>query len=186
MNRLNQTLLCVLAVALMGCKQDAQPDATPCGYELSWGHFQDETFVSFADGNATEITEGFQGFRYIYSALRLQGLTEDTARVSFQISVNGQEPYVQSNGNVMLEQEDGGATYARDVLVFFNDIPIAQLVGRNASILARTTSGTCNGDHGVSVVLADDEQCVQLEDGSLDCDAGCPADGGLDCPDAGL
>jgi hypothetical protein len=164
---------CILALGLLvsaGCSGGADgPDATPCPMELAWGRDRAGDFAPFGDGDRAEITLGFQGFRYISSSLRMIMEGGDRGQVWFQIAVAGHEPYAVSSGLTVSAPEADGARYADNVLVFFNDIPMPELVGRSATIGTRVSAGGCAGSTSVGIILANDDNCVELEDGTLSC-----------------
>lgn len=145
-------------------------DAGPsCSFTLGWGHRDaNGGYQAFQDGDQAEITLGFQGFRYIQSVLRLEGVTATSAKHSARIVVEGQEPYVLTDTPVKVHEE-GGALVTDEVLVFFNDLPIAELVGKQAEITLTAKAGGCTGSVKRSVVLRDDQSCIQQEDGGLSC-----------------
>ena len=174
MNRtLTTTLLFVLAGAGLGCSPPAKKDSGTCTVDTSWGHMDTGTFAAFQSGESAEITLGFQGFRFIRSAMRVAGTDADSATFSFQITVEGREPFVQDGSLVPISEGTDGARYADEVLVFFNDIPAVELIGRTADVIAFANAGGCTGSFAVDVVLVDDDNCIDLGDGGLDCgDAG--------------
>lgn len=177
-----QRLLLVIGFAcLAGCsnedpKESQKPDGGPsCTYTLTWGRRDAAgAFLPFGDGDDAEITLGFQGFRYIQSTLRLEDVKATSATHSARIVVEGQAPYTLSDTPVKLEDQ-GGVLYTEEVLVFFNDLPIADIVGKNAEITLTAKAGGCVGTTKRTVVLRDDESCIQQEDGGLVCE---PTDGG--------
>lgn len=149
------------------------PDAGPCALEASWGREPGCSFQPFADGQKAEITLGFQGFRFIESAARLTGTSEPMGKLVFGLTIEGQPTSVQSSQTVELRQGPDGALYAHQVLVFLNDIPLAELIGRRAEVTLGATAGACRAQHKVSVTLVDDDLSIQ------------GADAGFQCPDAG-
>lgn len=171
MQRLSTILAIVLCSACSNedtAKND--PDAGPsCSFTLTWGQ-RDAAggFVPFSDGDDAEITLGFQGFRYILSALRLENVKATSATHSARVVVEGQEPYTLSDTPVKVHDE-AGALVSEDVLVFFNDLPIADIVGKSAEITLTAKAGGCLGSTKRSVTLRDDESCIQAEDGGLVC-----------------
>lgn len=165
--------LAATLAALAGCPApDAAPDATPCSLELAWGPRRVAGFRAFVDGDRAEITLGFQGFRYISSSLRAELAEEPTPedRMWAQIAVDGHEVFTITSTLGMSSRESDGARYADDVLVFFNDIPIPQLVGREADIEVRARVGGCAGSYRARVTLVDDDDCVEQSDGTLLCE----------------
>lgn len=159
--------LCVL----MGCPGgEGGPDAAPCELEVSWGPRRAGEFRPFVDGDRAEITLGFQGFRYIMSSLRFDADHPDDADVWFQVQVAGHEPYALRQRMTLPAEEPDGWRYRDDVLVFFNDIPIPDLIDQEAAIVIRAEAGGCEGLHGATVRLADDDGCVEQADGGLTCE----------------
>lgn len=175
-------------LGLAGCGGDEEPktnggDGGPgCTFDLAWGHATPTgDWLEFGDGEDAEITLGFQGFRYVESVLKLSGVSAPSAEFSVRVSVSGQEPYTLPATPVKLSAGAGGALYSEAALVFFNDLPIADLVGQNAEIAVHAEAGGCVGDSHTAVVLRDDVDCVQQPDGSLVCSG---TDGGTDGGDA--
>ena len=167
-------ILCAISLCF-GCSNDDpadnKPDAGPsCNYTLNWGHRSPGgAFEPFKDGDDAEITLGFQGFRYIRSALELKDVKAPSATYSARIVVDGQTPYSLADTPVKVSEE-GGALFADEVLVFFNDIPIAEIVAKNAEITVTAKAAGCVGSTKRTVTLRDGENCVQQEDGGLVCD----------------
>lgn len=153
-----------------------QPDAGPsCNFTLTWGtRDPGGGFTPFVNGDDAEITLGFQGFRYILSALRLEDVKATTATHAARVAVEGQAPYTLADTLVKLHSE-GGVLFSDDVLVFFNDLPIADLVGKSAEISLAAKAGGCLGTTARTLTLRDDESCIQAEDGGLSCQS---SDGG--------
>lgn len=164
-------------LAACGCSNGTPPPADggpSCEVEVTWGRVVKEAFVAFQNGDRAEITLGFQGFRFIISAGRLRRTQASRAAFNFDVSVEGQSPVVQWTGTVDLRPGEPDARYADDLLVFFNDVPLAELIGRRAEIITMARAGPCAGRHAVTVILDDADPCVQL------------ADGGSQCPDGGF
>jgi len=165
----------IFVSALAGCSGGAGvPDATPCGFELEWGYRQGGAFIPFGDGDDAEITLGFQGFRYVISTLRLSNVDGALVQLLAQVAVAGEEPFSQRSTFDMPAADPGGDRYIDDVLVFFNDIPIPQLVGKTATVSVRVDASGCIGTHAADLTLTDDDNCIEQPDGGLVCapDAG--------------
>lgn len=144
------------------------PDALDCALGVAWGPRRGESFVQFRDGDAAEITLGFQGFRYIDSTVEIAGPSGPDGDLWFQIAIAGSEPYALRQRIAI--PEGASNRYVDDVLVFFNDTPIAELVGREADVTARLSSQGCEAVHRATVTMADDDSCVEQSDGGLVCD----------------
>jgi hypothetical protein len=164
-----------LAVALStwACSGDPPPvtDAGPtCDtvLELDWGYRDSGDFIAFDDGDKAEITLGFQGFRYIISTVRVR-TTAALATLSFRIDVDGHDAYSQASVEELADGPDG-QRHADELLVFFNDIPLPEIIGRNALISLHGEADGCEGNHAAEVMLVDEVSCIQLENGELECD----------------
>ena len=151
----------------------SEPEPEVCDIpevEIEWGRMTGGMFRPFRDGDRAPITLGFQGFRFIRSAVAFNNLDADKASFKFQVHVESREPTVQEASSKLLRGPPG-VSYAEEVLVFFNDVPIAELVGRDASVLAVGKTRGCTGSHTVTVELVNDDSC--------------PDGGGTECNDAG-
>ncbi len=148
------------------------PDAMPCNVEVEWGQRIDGNFQAYTSGDKAELTVGFQGFQYVTSSVRFFNVEEvlDRASVDFQITVDGHDPYVSIWPDSRLTTASDGSLFINELLVFFTDIPMPQLVGKTTTILSRGHAGSCVGIHEITVTLADDEQCFELEDGGIECE----------------
>lgn len=173
--------LLLAALGMLGCSEDSAAPPTDAGpvctgtLELSWGQRKNGGYVAFQDGDSGEITLGFQGFRYIDSTMRLAGVSATSAVFGFRIEIDGHPPYNQSADSAEVTSGPDGALYADDVLVFFNDLPIAEVIGRNATITAQAKAAGCSASAKARVKLVDEEACIELEDGGLQCqDGGVP------------
>ncbi len=154
--------------------QEVAPDATPCPMDIEIGPKRVGDFHAFASGENAELTLGFQGFRYISSSVRIAGdeaQDEDQGVVLFQIAVDGQdEPYSFTHPFKLENEEADGWRYDDGLQVFFNDIPVAETVGKSAAITARGTLGNCVGVYTMNINIVDEEQCIEQPDGSLLCE----------------
>ncbi len=177
-------VLCLCVLMTAGCPTPPPPpDGGGCTFALEWGKLDAGSFAPFADADPAEITVGFQGFRFIESVVEISGVAAATTLFNFQIAVEGHPAYVQAASTSTLVRQPSGALRA-DVLVFFNDIPMAELIGRNAQIRATASAAGCRGTDGATVVLVDQTDCVQQPDGGILCTDGGVPEGGV--PDGGL
>jgi hypothetical protein len=168
-------LIPIMACALLltGCPEETteQPDAgATCAGEiqLDWGHRDEQSgWVDFADQDKAEITLGFQGFRYIESTVRLRGTAAEFAIVAFRIEVEG-HPASSQRARMALEAGPDGDRYA-DVLVFFNDIPLPQFIGRSTTISVHALAEECAALNATDVTVVDEERCIQAENGEVEC-----------------
>ncbi|MBK7859779.1 MAG: hypothetical protein IPJ65_14390 [Archangiaceae bacterium] len=159
------------AFAVCGCAPPSGSDGGTCAAPLAaeWGRSPGCVFAPFADGEEAELTLGFQGFRFIDSAVRLTGATGTTAKLSFELAVEGQPPATQTAGTLMLSRGPDGAAYAQQVLVFFNEVPLVELLGRRAEITLGVTATGCAASHRVAVTLVDRDLGVQGVDAGFAC-----------------
>lgn len=163
--------LLFLGVSGAGCQcvpPGGDDGGADCGTTLAWGHLRDGGFTAFQSGDLAPVTEGFQGFRFIVSSAKVTGASPGTARFDFDISLEGQPPFSQPIAGELRQR--GDALYADEVLVFFNDVPMPQLVGKQAEIGVHTSAG-CGANQRVTVRLTRDT-CRQVEDGGYQCDGG--------------
>jgi hypothetical protein len=160
---------------LAACATPPQPglDAGPCALTVELGRAvseNDSTFLPFRDGELVDLVFGFQGFRFIQSMARLDSDAGEVT-LEFDIGVEG-HPRFQVPGGTFRPRKDGSNAYVDRLLVFFNDIPVPELVGRAVEIRTTVVSGRCTGRHKASVVFSNRVQC-QSEDGGSPCaDAG--------------
>ncbi len=165
------SVVVALAAACSGGDDPAAPDAAPCDLDVQWGAVRDAGFAPFVGGDTAELTLGFQGFRYVASALRVVGAEAgERASVTFQVELDGREPYALAAAYDVPPASPDGAHYVANVLVFFNDIPLPQLVGTSALITTRVAVGACRGSYAATVTLVDDEDCIEQPDGGLACE----------------
>jgi len=158
-------------MACAGCSDAASSaDAGPCELEVTWGRGAPGAFEPFVNGDDAELTRGFQGFRYITSTVRVRK-GGAYATIWFEVEVAEQEPYVSGAGMRPLERAADGAAYAREVLVFFNDIRAPQLLGRTTRVRAHAAGDRCEARYEASIVVVDDDDCVQGPDGGVSCEA---------------
>ena len=168
----NIILITSFAFLGTGCPNDpVAPDATPCDMEVEWGPKRTNGFEAFSDGARAELTLGFQGFRYVSSTVRMATDSDaDRGEMLFQISVEDQETYVVTQPFEVVEEEADGWRYNDDALVFFNDLPPADVVGKEVIVTARGSIGNCRGAHTATVTVVDDDNCVEQPDGTLLCE----------------
>lgn len=177
MRRRDVSALMLLAVAVLHVQctdPPGPPDAAPvCKGQLAaeWGRRVGTDFVAFHDGDDAPITFGFQGFRFVASVARLGGESASTGTFLFQVTLDGHDPSTQNAGRVDLKPGPDGALYADGLQLFFNDVPVVDVLGRNATVVLVAQAAGCTAQATVRVRLVR---------------GGCQsADGGTECPDAG-
>jgi hypothetical protein len=145
------------------------PDAGPCTLEVQWGREPNCVFTPFADAQNAEMTLGFQGFRFVESAVRVTGAREPSAKLAFDLAIEGQSPAVQPAGTLDLQPGPDGALYAHQVLLFLNDVPLAELIGKRADVMLAATVAGCRATDRVNVTLVDEDPSIQGADAGLSC-----------------
>lgn len=179
--------LAALGPALLAGCAPAPPETTPtttatCHFDLTLGRVSESGFIPFADGDEAGVVLGFQGFRFIDAAAVLDGPSATDAAFRVRATADGHEP-VTSDAHASLTPMENGESMAEHVQIFFNDIPMAELLGRTCKLEVRATVAGCTGEDDVSVVLGDGG-CMPSDAGAPD--SGIPDGGGDPCADAGL
>lgn len=172
----------ILACAGCGTSPAESPpepqDAGPCAFDFALGSITQGGFESFEPGDKAPVVLGFQGFRFIDAAGRLAGIDANGADFRLRVTVAGHDPITQDSASTLVAGEND-ALVAEHVQIFFNDMPMVELIGRSASIEARAKVGDCTGDFAVTIAL-EEGGCMPADD------AGAAEDGGDPCADAGL
>jgi len=147
----------LLALLVTACSGGDDPktvaDAEPCAMQLEWGRRVNGVFTPFRDGDQAEITLGFQGFRFIDSVARLRSVRGKEATFKLQATLDGRESMVQDAGAFTAKQQADGALYVESLQLFFNDVPMPELIGQNASIVVNATAAGCAATAAARVSL---------------------------------
>ena len=151
---------------------DAQPacDASP---RVAWGRRVNGAFVAFADGDSAEVIRGFQGFRFIDGVAQVSGASAAQGIFTFQVTVDGHDPSTQSVGRLDLVAGPNGTLEANALQLFFNDIPMPELIGRSADVVLVANVAGCSAQAHAKVKLTTGS--CQLPDGGI-----------VPCADAGF
>lgn len=177
--------VCLLGAAACGPagETDGGMDAS-CTVDLAVGTGDRDSFADVTDGDATELILGFQGFRMIALALGVEGSAADTADLTTFITVMDTDIELSQN-NRRMPIVDGalGRRVVEDHLIFFNDAPASELVGRRVRVELIARSGGCTGTATADLALVDEDDCVDPDivipdAGTLD---GGVADGAVVC-----
>ncbi|MCO4762533.1 MAG: hypothetical protein KC502_13565 [Myxococcales bacterium] len=144
-------LLCSLAVACTGPSSAGDADAGgfqdivigPCDanaliYKIS---ITDEA-VDLAEGATLPVTRGFQGFLFVRIGLKTPLVLPQTIKLKAHVEVPGEVDQVAVYSTVKTQTGPGGYQ-TTDVPVFFNDTPLAELVGKEATVELWTQSVGC-------------------------------------------
>ena len=177
----------VAAALLVGCGPEP-PETTPtttatCHFELSLGSMSDGVVKPFSDGDEAPVVLGFQGFRFIDAAVTVLGATGTDAAIRVRATADGHDPIMSDTHATLISKGESGSI-AEHVQIFFNDIPMAELLGRSCRLEARATVAGCTGEDDVSVLLVDGGCMPPDADAGIP-DAGSLDDGGNPCADAG-
>ena len=175
-----RTLLLVLCCPLLAaCPGGGEvPSDASCSMGLALGTGDAASFSPLSDGDAAEVVLGFQGFRMLVLALRLDGARSARAEVSGYLTVpeSGVE-IAQLPRMVALRDGTDGSAYAEELLVFFNETPASEVVGREAELELIARADGCVGTTRVTLALRDDDDCVEY---GIELDAGTADAGPLD------
>jgi len=133
---------------------DAGLDAGPCAESAAlYGiDIHDEEQLLTA-GTPLPITLGFQGFQYVRVGLRTARALPATVDLWMHISAGGALDLDTAFFGVETRTAPGGEAESIDVAVMFNDVPLAELLGLNATVRASTTSPGCALTGTADVVL---------------------------------
>ncbi len=112
----------------------------------------DEEAVDLAEGVTLPVTRGFQGFLFVRVGLRSELVLPGTIKLKAHVEIPGEVDQVAAFATVKTESVAGGYRTI-DVPVFFNDTPLAELVGRLASVGLWTASPGCRLQGAVNVKL---------------------------------
>lgn len=157
----------LLAASLVaGCPDDGgkPPADASCDLGVSVGTGDAEGYVPLADGDEAEVILGFQGFRMLRVTLRVEGSDDSRADVSGYVTIEetGVEVAQLPRTTTLVEGPDG-ARYAEGFLVFFNDTPVSEIVGRDGELELIARSDGCVGGTRVTLAMVDDDMCVDWE-----------------------
>ena len=131
-----------------------EPDAMgPCDasaiiYKIS----VDDEAVDLAEGATLPVTRGFQGFLFVRIGLKTPLVLPQSIKLKAHVEVPGEVDRVAVYATVQTEAVAGGYR-TTDVPVFFNDTPLAELVGRTATVELWTQSPGCRLQGSASVTL---------------------------------
>jgi hypothetical protein len=176
-------LACTLALLVsFGCDGPAPPDdAASCGLDVTLGVDRGAGFEPLSDGDSVELLLGFQGFRMLRFAVRAAGAPATEAEVGAFLSIrdSGVELSQRTRERALVPETDGFVL--GEYLLFVNDHPPALVVGHEAELELTVTAGGCVGGRRTTVIVRDDDPCVDhgiVLDAATRPDA---PDGGMAC-----
>jgi uncharacterized protein with FMN-binding domain len=153
-------LFTVVMPLVVGCsapEEHSTADAAPVctsTMELEWGRMVDGVYTPFHDGDTAEIVVGFQGFRFIDAIARIRGVQTKQATFTFEATLDGHEKMVQDAGSFDAKQEPDGALYVHSLQLFFNDVPMPELLGQQVTVVVNGKAAGCSASTGARVSLA--------------------------------
>jgi hypothetical protein len=124
--------------------QQQQADIGPCAENASlFGINVAELPVDLTLDTQLPVTQGFQGFIFVRVGLRTSGSLPAVAKVYLHLTIDGllDQTYGPVPSNTRGATKGGMET--TEVPFFFNDTPLADLVGRSAHLKAWTTATGC-------------------------------------------
>lgn len=167
----------LIAVVLAGCEPSAVSDAgldSACSLAVQIGPARGSPFAPYRDGDEAQVILGFQGFQMLRLDVRVAGagvLAGVELSAYVLVADTGVEASrLERNAPVI---PDGDAVIADHFLVFFNDAPLSEVGGHDASVEVIARANGCIGGARVRVHLSADPPCV-------DPDASVPEAGVLD------
>ncbi len=124
-------------------------DASALIYKIS---IKDEA-VDLAEDATLPVTRGFQGFLFVRVGLKTPLVLPQTIKLKAHVEVPGEVDQVAVYSTV--KTAGGAGTYqTTDIPVFFNDTPLAELVGKEATVALWTQSTGCRLRAKASVRLS--------------------------------
>ncbi len=94
-------------------------------------------------GTPLPITRGFQGFLFVRVGLRAPIQLPPVIKLGAHVHVPGEVDRTATYSTVKTDSALEGGYRSQDVPVFFNDSPLASLVGKDATVTVWTTSTGC-------------------------------------------
>ncbi len=187
-------LLSLSLFVVTGCSAPSSPLPAPSAPEagmlcpeigLELGTNTQAGSVALNDGQTVGVVLGFQGFRFLDGAAKLTGADpkEDYALFRVQVTFQNHNPTIQERMTLLTDGPDG-TRVAESVQIFFNDIPMAELLDEYPPVDAEVTVGHCTGKQTLHLYLVEGGSCADMaQQGTMFPDGGgpCgdPSDGGL-------
>lgn len=155
------TTITIALLALAGCGP-APPDMDggSCPLDVAIGAPDAAVFTPVEDGDPAELVLGFQGFRMLRFALRVEGATADEAEVSAFVTIADTGVELGQRTRERRTTPTDGGFVIDEWLLFFNDEPPSSVVGHEAVVEVIVRAGGCVGGARVRVQIRDDDDCV--------------------------
>lgn len=147
-----------------GCDpEEPTTDGGSCPATVSIGTMNAGTFEPIAPGDPAELILGFQGFRMLQLALRVDlddgaGVTEAEVSSFVEVTETGVE-LGQRTRETQITTTDTGLLL-EEWLLFFNDEPPARVIGQTADLEVIVRAAGCVGTTRTRVAIRDDDACV--------------------------
>lgn len=167
----------LVATALLGCEPSPAADAGldgACALDVEIGPSNGSSFVPYGDGDEAEVVLGFQGFQMLRLDVRVAPV-DASASLELSAYVLVEDTGVEASRHQREAPvvSAGDAVIADRFLVFFNDAPLSDIGGHDASVEVIARANGCVGGARVTLHLSDRPPC-------LDPDASVPEAGALD------
>jgi hypothetical protein len=152
----------VALAATTGCPTQGGPDAATdawCPLTVEVGPSGASTFAPYTDGGSAQVVLGFQGFQMIVLDVRIRGAMASRADVSAFIQLDNDVEASHAERGIPTVLQ-GDAVIARGFLLFFNDAPLSQLQGHDATLEIVVRAAGCIGGTRVSIRLSNQPPCI--------------------------
>lgn len=160
-----------------GTTQTAPPDAGPCAEPaVLYGIDIHEEEQELGPGSTLAITLGFQGFLFVRVGMRTAMELPSTVNLWVQVDVPDLVDMTTPFFGTQTRAAEGGGTETVEVAELFNDQPLAELLGKKASLRLSTDSPGCMLSSTAEVTLV--QGGYQGPDGGFSETDGGPGDGG--------
>ncbi len=113
----------------------------------------DESHVDLTTGAALAITRGFQGFLFVRVGLRAPFPLPTTVKLKVHIAVQDGTDVASQFSTVHSHATGDGSFVTTDVAFFFNDMPLAAMVGRTAHVQVTAKTADCVVQAAADVTL---------------------------------
>jgi len=176
-----------LAVALLSaCPSGDDDDVEPFACELGLVDPGGEWVAIDADGaTSSELIFGFQGFLWVDAALRGDADTPERANVILRVTIDGFPPIGRTLTDVVFAT-DGERQSETLAIRLDNSEGPGRYAGLEAEIVVRATGMGREAVCAATVLLVDDDPCIDTDGGEPICPGGDDDDSAGDDDDSGV
>ncbi len=145
-------LLCPLLLAACTTPPVAQTDASPqqtedvgpCSETATlFGIDMAELPIDLTAGTQLPVTQGFQGFIFVRVGLRTAKALPAVVKVSTHVTIDAKVDHTYGPVPANTRPTSAGGMETTEVPFFFNDTPLAELIGQTAHVRVWTTVSGC-------------------------------------------